>query len=177
MKITSKAVMVSMLVATLGGAYMTAWMLKSYKTRSAINASQRDHSLVGTQDEVEEQDLDDNIDLQDVPRLSKKVAALARMELHLTDPSFEQKCQVKEWSVRYMKSIGVRTKDMVKALPFIIKLAFLETRYERMAREMELSDEFVRRSESMSRRYWTYELPSFYYPLGRVLSEGHHSNV
>lgn len=105
------------------------------------------------------------------PKLAKRMAAIARMELHLTHKSRDQVVAVKEWARRNLETMNVRKIDIVELLPHIVVLAFLETRAERAAREMMLSPEFIQRQQRMDSRLFTYLGPSWEYPLGRFVFE------
>jgi hypothetical protein len=109
--------------------------------------------------------------LQEIPRLAKKIAALARAELYLTHRSKDQVIQVREWSFRTMVSMNVRKVDISKVLPFVERLAFLESRYEREARLMTLSTDYLQRERQTNTRLFTYEGPSLTHPLGRLERE------
>ncbi len=91
--------------------------------------------------------------LENVPRMAKRFAVLARMELSLTNHTEDQVIQCKEWIVREAKRMNVRRCDIQKMLPFAVKLAFLETREERLAREMTLSDTYSDRFENTIGEY------------------------
>lgn len=108
---------------------------------------------------------------QEIPRLAKRMAVLARTELFLTENSLDQVIQVREWTVRNLRSMNVRRVDIAEILPYVERLAFLETRQERRARQMTLSDEFVTRQEQTQTRLWTYELPSIRRPFGVIHRE------
>jgi len=106
------------------------------------------------------------------PRLAKQVASFARLELHLsTHPSVAEVIQVKEWAFKHMRARNVRLEEIQQLLPIIAKLAFLETRFEREARLMTLTDEFIERQEETATRLFTYQPPSARHWFGRFISE------
>ncbi len=107
----------------------------------------------------------------EIPRLAKRIAAAARMELYLTERSEEQVIQAREWMVRELKSMNVRKVDIMKIIPIATQLAFLETRYERQARLMTMSPRFIQREMETSTTLWTYLWPSWRHPLGQFVRE------
>ena len=70
-----------------------------------------------------------------------------------------------------MESMNVRKVDIVQILPFVERLAFLETRAERAAREMSLTIDFILRKEQTETPMFTYEPPSWKHWFGRFISE------
>lgn len=107
----------------------------------------------------------------EIPRLAKRIAAAARMELYLTERSEEQVIQAREWMVRELKSMSVRKVDILKIIPIATQLAFLETRYERQARLMTMSPRFIQREVETSTTLWTYLKPSWRRPFGQIVRE------
>lgn len=106
-----------------------------------------------------------------IPRLAKRMATLARTELYLTAYTEDQVIQVREWITRKLKEMDVRLVDIAEILPYAERLAFLQTRAERAAIEMTLSEEFIQRRDIQQTQIWTYELPSHRYWTGRFISE------
>jgi len=115
--------------------------------------------------------LDDYQDLPlsyyEIPRLSKVLAERARSELHITSNStaLEMK-MLKEWSNRELHAMNVRKIDRAKIIPYVVRLSRLETRHERNAREMEMSELYQRHLEMTRRRLWSYSPPSWEHWFG-----------
>jgi hypothetical protein len=108
--------------------------------------------------ENDDDDLDGEVQLHTRlgrERFVRRLAVLARTELYITDRTPDQVMQVREWAVRYCKQHDIRDVDIVKLLPKVQQLAFVETRYEREAREMTLSDEYQRRYRNTYGRYYS----------------------
>lgn len=107
----------------------------------------------------------------EIPKLAKKIAALARTNLYLTVRSEAQVIQVREWATRKMKEMHVREVDIVHILPYVVIWAFVETRWERAAREETLTVEYTERVRQTTTPLWTYEGPSWSHWFGRFIYE------
>lgn len=108
---------------------------------------------------------------EDFPRLAKQLAAQARHELYLTSGCEAEIIQLREWAVRTMTLMDVRKADQFNLLPYIQRLAYLETRAERLAREETITNLYQQRLEATNNRIWLYDLPSLLHPLGVLVRE------
>jgi len=112
-----------------------SWVFSLFVTANVARPLNMDASIVAPTD-LEELG-------NDIPRAAGKLAALCRLELPLTH-SKANVLVAKEWLVRYMDKIHVRKSDQVVLLPIALKLCFVETKYERQARELTLTPEYQR---------------------------------
>lgn len=138
-------------------------MRRPYKTPAVVeNTLEDDDFVVPTEPRVEP---------QHYPRLAKQLAGLARCELDLSTGCEAEVIQLREWSRRTMTLMNVRKVDQMNVLPYIQRLAYLQTREERRAREMTLDPEYQHRLDSTNNRIWLYDWPSVQHPLGVLVRE------
>jgi hypothetical protein len=165
-------VALTILTALTGtGLYTTSLIMRGLagyvKPHSNTDASEFDHQDLEGPDDYNQAGLIKT----EIPKLARRIAVLARTSLYLTHPAQDQVIQLREWSVREMTKMNVRKIDQSKVLPYIVKLAFLQTREERETRDMSTSDDFIQRFDQTHRTVWTYETPSWEHIFGRFISE------
>jgi len=102
-------------------------------------------------------------------RFVKYLATQARLELGLSGRTQDQIIQAREWMVRYCKENNVRKDDMIRAIPFAIQIAFLETVHERNARRMTLTENYQDRySETQEQLVGLRKVPWYLGFINRV---------
>lgn len=121
--------------------------------------------------EMQDVPVDGVLPFEVVPRLAKRLAAEARMELHLASRCEAEVIQLKEWLRRRLTEMDVRKCDQLEIIPVAMHLAYLETRAERLSRAMTLSPEYVSRLDRTNTRMWRYEYPSLAHWFGRLIVE------
>lgn len=166
----SKTLRVAAITISLGVGLYTLNRVKcnfgGYQT-----ASRGVYATEDSRHELQEFSVDKVLEASDIPRLAKQMAARARLELHLVARDEAELIQLREWTLRTMTSMDVRKVDQLEVLPYVLKLAYLETRAERRAREMTLSPEYQSRLDRTNTRIWLYEPPTWDHWLGRIVSE------
>jgi len=107
----------------------------------------------------------------DIPRLSGKLAALARTELHIGQYDKATEAVCKDWLMSEMRRRNMRRKDMAKILPWALKFCFVPTTHELQARVWSLTDQYqgLRQLETqpLQRRQTWYE----FFSRQRVVEE------
>jgi hypothetical protein len=98
-----------------------------------------------------------------IPRLSGYIAAQIRMEHVINKHTDANVAFVQHRASQLLQEYGVRKNLRYQMMPYIVKFAFIETKHERMAREMTMRSDYQRRYQET---YSTLEARS---TAGKVL--------
>jgi hypothetical protein len=108
---------------------------------------------------------------RNIPRMAGKIAARVRIELVVERRDQATLIVVKEFIVRYLKSINMRHVDIATILPYAVQLSFIPTKHEILARNMTLQESYQHRLEQHSVRKYTRGRRWLFNWFGSVIQE------
>jgi hypothetical protein len=103
-------------------------------------------------------DCDNLEDKREIPKVAGKLAALCRANILFSGYTMANELVAADWLRTEMRSKGFRNKDIVRILPYAIKLCFVPTKHELNARVMTMGEVYqdlhTLSNRQLRRRNW-----------------------